>query len=99
MARELLWNENYNHVYGWASDFKDKEEFEKAVEADYEDGSCRVSDIEKRLCITTEKGIEPETLCPVELTDIEMEWYYIASVEPIDECSECGSYPCMCAND
>jgi hypothetical protein len=85
MARELLWNEDNDCVYGWASDFEDKKDFEKAVKGEYEDGPCFVRDIEKRLCISTEKGIKPETICPVEMTDIEMEWYYIATVEPLRE--------------
>jgi hypothetical protein len=85
MAKELLWAEDMDSVMGWARDFESKDDFINEVKHNYEDGDCNVFDVEKRLCISTEKGIEAETICPIEDTDIEMEWFYIASVESLEE--------------
>lgn len=85
MAKELLWSEDCDRVWGWARDFKNAEDFKNEVKNNYENGECEVTEIEKKLCITTDKGLQAETITPIEDADIEMEWFYIADVEEIEE--------------
>lgn len=84
MAKELLWNEDMNCVYGWANDYKNEEEFRENVQSEFDLGTCKFNSIEKKLCIITEKGIPGDTVQPIELTDVELQWFYIAMVEPFE---------------
>lgn len=85
MAKELLWSEDGSYVYGWEKDFKNTEEFINVVKYEYDDGECDVFDIRKEHCVITEKGIEAEIVIPLRLSDIEIELFYTARVEPKEE--------------
>lgn len=84
MARELLWSEDMDFVYGWFKDFKDERDFIREVQNQYEDGECKVTNVIKEHCILTEEGLRGDMVAPIRLTDIEIELFYTASVEGIE---------------
>lgn len=99
MSKELLWSEDMDFVYGWEKDFENKTDFINTVKKQYEDGECDVINIKIEPCIATEKGIMADKITPLALTDIVIENFYTAQIEPIKEdqimvelefCPECG---------
>lgn len=84
MAKELLWNDDATTVSGWSCDFESKKDFSDYAKSQYEGGECNVINVEKKLCVTTEKGLEPETMIPISNTDIELIWFYCGEIEVIE---------------
>lgn len=81
MAKELLWSEDSDFVYGLANDFLSKEEFVEEVKKQYEDGECEVSNFQVQPCIYSEKTIHADCLIPLASAYVSIENYFTASVE------------------
>ncbi|MGM1044796.1 MAG: hypothetical protein ACQEXX_01480 [Bacillota bacterium] len=85
MAKELIWADSYEYVYGLKRDFQNKEEFIQEVKNQYEDGECDVKDIRVEPCICSEERIEADTLIPLSLTaDVVIENYYMGEVHAVN---------------
>ncbi|WP_157930369.1 hypothetical protein, partial [Mycobacteroides abscessus] len=87
MSKELIWSDEMEYVYGWYRDFESIQEFIETVKSRYEDGECNVEDAKRELCFVTERGLKPDLIVPVNLTDVTLEEFYTARVEPIEETS------------
>ncbi len=85
MGAELFYDETRSTIYGRVKDFKTAVSFSKAIKADSEACLFNLKSVEKRLCIYSQSGLDPNTIRPIELTDIEMEWYFMAAVTNIKE--------------
>ncbi|GBF35425.1 hypothetical protein DCCM_4552 [Desulfocucumis palustris] len=85
MAKELLWSEDMDYVYGWKKDFESKDEFIGEVKKQYEDGECEVVNVKIEPCIASEEGIPGDKVIPLALTDVVIENFYTAQVQPINE--------------
>ncbi|WP_432400986.1 hypothetical protein [Wukongibacter sp. M2B1] len=86
MSKNLLWSEDSDVVYGLKSEFKDKEEFKKLAEEEFETfdlGKCEIdiNDVKIKACISTLEGVPAESLLPLSSTDVVIENYYISDVE------------------
>ncbi|MBD8839387.1 hypothetical protein IFU39_16365 [Paenibacillus sp. CFBP 13594] len=85
MAKELIWSEDSDYVYGHSSSFNSKEEFEEEVKKQYEDGECEVTNILVQPCITSEKPIYSDYLIPLASVYASIENYYTAEVSHVFE--------------
>ncbi len=84
MAKELIWSNEDEYVYGRQADFLSKEDFAAAVKEQYEEGDCNVVDITIEPCIYSERTIPGDHLVPLSLVDYCIENYYTARVVPIE---------------
>lgn len=85
MGVELFYDEALSTIYGRVKEFKTVVDFSKAIKSDPEACMLNLMSVEKRLCVYSQSGLDPNTIRPLELTDIEMEWYFIATVRNIKE--------------
>lgn len=84
MAKELIWSEESEFVYGRAAEFETKQDFIDTVLAQYEDGNCEVTDVKIQTCIYSEDAIPGEQLIPLSLAGVVIENYYTASVNSFE---------------
>lgn len=86
MEHILFWNEDSNRACGRKTDFDTKEDFIKRVKEEFksfEGKECAVTGVRVEACVFTEKGLNPELLIPLSVTDIEIASYYIATVDEV----------------
>lgn len=84
MAKEIVWSESVETAYGRKNDFSSKEDFEKTVQGQYEDGDCEVIDITVEACIYSEETLTGDCLIPLSQVEVCIENYYIGKVVPIE---------------
>ncbi|MBP1308799.1 hypothetical protein JOD82_001819 [Paenibacillus sp. 1182] len=84
MVKEVLWSECYKYAYGRQAEFTNKEDFEKEVQSQYDDGVCEVKDIKVEPCIYSPETIESDKITPLSLKEICIENYYSAKVERVE---------------
>ncbi|WP_110929726.1 hypothetical protein [Paenibacillus bouchesdurhonensis] len=84
MAKELIWSEESDFVYGRAVEFENKEDFINTVKDQYEDGECEVADVKIQPCVWTERTIPKECLVTLSSAYAVIENYYTASVSDIE---------------
>lgn len=84
MDKSIIWNEDMDKAYGIKSDFQNEEEFINDVCEEYSKltgKDCLAGDVETKSCLSTEEGIEAETIVPMDETDVCINTYYITEVE------------------
>jgi hypothetical protein len=84
MAKELIWSEDSEKVYGWKKDYKTKDEFVSNVKSQYEDGECVVTNVKEEVCICTCQAIPADIIMPLTLADVSIENFYTADVTAVD---------------
>lgn len=87
MADNILWSGDMDIVYGSVQCFKDNKDFISEVSEEYKHltgKSCTVKVRGIKSCISTLEGIAPETITPLDSTDITISNFYIADVEEIE---------------
>lgn len=88
MAKELIWSENMDYVYGLAKDFESEDDFVSTVKSEYEDGECMVTEVKIQPCIYAPDGVRGDAIIPLKLVEIHIENYYTARVEQVEMCKE-----------
>lgn len=86
MAKELIWSEESEYVYGRQAEFANKEDFAKEVKSQYEDGECNVQDVKIEPCLYSERTLPGDHLIPLSLEEVSIENYYSARVEQAEGC-------------
>lgn len=88
MSKNLIWNEDTDYVYGLKVEFKNKEEFIETVKKEYETfdiGKMEIKEVTVEPCLCTESGLPAEAIVPLSATNIVIENYYLARIEPIED--------------
>ncbi len=80
MAKEILWSEDGENAYGWKNDFKDKEDFIRAVKNQHGDEPIEVIDVKVEMSITSSKIIYPEVLTPLIDMEVTVEAIYMGTI-------------------
>ncbi|WP_026883705.1 hypothetical protein [Clostridium akagii] len=81
---KIIWNEDMDISYGVKIYFENEKDFQDKVTEEYRNITkcdCLVGDVKIKSCISTGKGLNAESITPLEKTDIEINTYYIADVE------------------
>ena len=84
MAKELIWSNENEYVYGRKVEFTSITEFEAEVKCQYEDGECNTVGTTIEPCIVTERTISGGHLVPLSLSDYIIENYYMTRVVPVE---------------
>lgn len=84
MAKELIWSNEDEYVFGRQVEFENKEDFIKTVKDQYENGECNVVDIAVEPCFHSAEPIPSEYLVPLSLTDFCIENYFMGKVVPVE---------------
>lgn len=85
MAKELIWNDDYEFAYGRQVDFENRKDFVNEVVRQYEDGPIRVVDVKIQTCFCSDKTLEGERLIPLQHVEFAIENYYVGRIELVEE--------------
>ncbi|MDN4067673.1 hypothetical protein QYF50_07175 [Paenibacillus vini] len=84
MAKELIWSNEDEYVYGRLAEFHCKEDFVSTVKVQY-DGNCEVIDVKIEPCLYSERTLPGDHLIPLSLEEVSIENYYSGKVMPLVE--------------
>lgn len=92
MPNNLFWDEINEYIYGKVSDFQSVSAFSQDIHNEPEMSGYNIVSIDTKLCYTTNKGLNAETITPVAECDIEMLLYYVAKVDKVQNNDYCCNF-------
>ncbi len=84
MAKEILWSEDGEKVYGWKEDFKNADEFIEEVKSQYDGGSISVENIKIETCISSTESIPADVVIPLTSIKVTIENFITGIIEEED---------------